>query len=352
MSELLSISFPSTTKKRPSAPSSTACWPLTCRWRARFSSSTMGRPMARAGCSMRCHRDDQLRIVHAAATAARASRFEPGSSRRAGPSSPSRMPTSNSIPRSSPCWFSPSSRAKLPWCTDRAFCAGLRGAPWLTVAANRFLTRLTNVLYGSQSDRHGNLLQGHAHRGGARATTSKRTASTSSRRSPPNFCAPDTGLSSCRCDSSLEAGHRVRRLAGAMASGPFSSSPDIAFADVAALAGDLGCDWGGRRSGGIRRRPGHVGGRRLGLLVLWVDGRRRLRTANCSPSNLWRSRRPGPTRPEPLHQPVSSRRPSAPARRRRCVRQASRSSSRCSTGWPDHRPSFSYSALPEACSSG
>ena len=40
------------------------------------------------------------------------------------------------------------------------FLAGRPPGPWLSVAANRVLTGLTNVLYGA-ADRHGDLLQDH-----------------------------------------------------------------------------------------------------------------------------------------------------------------------------------------------
>ena len=205
----------------------------------------------------------------------------------------------------------------------------LRGAPWLTVAANRFLTGLTNVLYGSRLTdmetcykvmrtevarafaARGEPLR---HRAGDHRQAAARRASASS---------------NCRCASSREAARRARRSAGATASRPLSCSPGIGFADVAALAAALGRRGGGRRvwrHSGVVEGTWAVGGSDSSCYAL--DGRRVCAGEVQPLPDLWRSRRPGPTRRGRLRRPASSRRPSAPARRRQSARRASRCCSR------------------------
>ena len=59
------------------------------------------------------------------------------------------MRISSSTRSSSPRWCSQSSAGETDVVYGSRFLAGAPGAPWLTVAANRLLTGVTNVLYGS-----------------------------------------------------------------------------------------------------------------------------------------------------------------------------------------------------------
>ena len=68
---------------------------------------------------------------------------------RAARSSPSRTPTSSSIRRSSARWCSRSWPATTRVVYGSRFLNGAASGPWLSVAANRLLTGVTNVLYGA-----------------------------------------------------------------------------------------------------------------------------------------------------------------------------------------------------------
>ena len=78
------------------------------------------------------------------------------------------------------------------------FLGGTPDAPRLTVIANRTLTSLTNLLFGSAHHRHGDLLQGDARRRWRAASASPPIASTSSPRSPRACSRPATPSSSGR----------------------------------------------------------------------------------------------------------------------------------------------------------
>ena len=91
----------------------------------------------------------RLRIVHAERNRGKGHAIRLGLSWRAATSSPSRTPISSSIPRSWRCSSRRCSPVKPTWSTGRASSAGTPDAPWLTLVANRTLTSLTNLLFGS-----------------------------------------------------------------------------------------------------------------------------------------------------------------------------------------------------------
>ena len=76
-------------------------------------------------------------------------RSAPGWLGRAARSSRFRTRTSSSIRCSSACWSSRSWPARRAWSTARDSSGARRSGPWLSVAANRLLTGVTNVLYGA-----------------------------------------------------------------------------------------------------------------------------------------------------------------------------------------------------------
>ena len=116
------------------------------------------------------------------------------------------------------------------------FLDGASGAPFMTVVANRFLTGVTNVLFGAPLTDMETCYKLMRDRRRAQRSSSRRTASTSSRRSPRSCCAPGIASSNCRSASSRAAARRARRSAGATACTRSPSWPSTVSGDAGARA--------------------------------------------------------------------------------------------------------------------
>ena len=153
-------------------------------------------------------------------TAARAAPSASASRRPPAPSSRSRTPTSSSIRRSWRSWCSRSSTAARASSTARGSSRAVPTAPWLSIFGQPGADRRHQRAVRRPAHRHGDLLQGDGAPTSRSRSTSNRTASTSSPRSPPSCCAPATRFSSCRSASSRAAARKARRSAGATACAP------------------------------------------------------------------------------------------------------------------------------------
>ena len=186
-------------------------------------------------------------------TGARAPRCGAGSPRPPPTSSSCRTPTSSTTRPSTRGWSSRSRgrrRRRVRLAVHRQRAAP--GALLLALGRQPVPDHAVQHVHQPEPHRHGDLLQGLPARGHPVASPSRRTASASSRRSPPRWPARRGGSTRCRSATPAAPTRRARRSAGATACGVWS------------IRGPGGAGGGGGRCAGPaagRRRAAAAGGR-------------------------------------------------------------------------------------------